>query len=94
MERITASSIPAGVLQSPEYDTTDMTVTDGDFIIMVSDGLTDLGYSTDALENLIKAQDSSNPMEIANNILAGALKNCGYNPQDDMTVLVLGIWKK
>ena len=94
VERITASSIPAGVLQSPEYETTDMTVTDGDFIIMVSDGLTDLGYSTDALENLIKAQDSPNPMEIANNILAGALRNCGYNPQDDMTVLVLGIWKK
>ena len=94
VERITSSSIPAGVMQSPEYEKSGRTLLDGDFIIMVSDGVIDAVYSTDALENIIKIQKSLNPMEIANNILAAALKECGYNPEDDMTVLVLGIWKK
>lgn len=90
---ISSSSIPVGVLNSPDYNSNRVEVYDGDFIIMVSDGILEALKSQEKLEYLIRKQESVNPSEIANNILAGALGACGYNPDDDMTVLVMGIWK-
>ena len=64
---------------------------------MVSDGVTDaLGEeNADArMEGMILKQQSTNPRELANNILSEVLAECGYNPNDDMTVLAFGVWKK
>lgn len=90
---IESDMVPVGVLSSPDYGTKRIDVEDGDFIIMVSDGILEALVTRTRLEYLIRKQESVNPSEIANNILAGALSACGYNPEDDMTVLVIGIWK-
>lgn len=46
------------------------------------------------MEDLILKQKTSNPKEMANAILSDVLSQCAYSPEDDMTVLVLGVWKK
>lgn len=91
---IQSNTVPVGVLSSPEYAGNRIEVDDGDFIIMVSDGILEALVTKTRLEYLIRKQESVNPSEIANNILAGALAACGYNPEDDMTVLVIGVWKQ
>lgn len=94
VECISSDTVPVGVLSSPKYMDNRIDVYDGDFIIMVSDGILDALVTRTRLEYLIRKQESVNPSEIANNILAGALSACGYNPADDMTVLVMGVWKQ
>lgn len=94
VDSIEASAVPMGVLNSPDYSNCRIEVEDGDFIIMVSDGILEALVTKTRLEYLIRKQESVNPSEIANNILAGALSACGYNPADDMTVLVMGVWKQ
>lgn len=94
VECISSSTIPVGVLKDPEYENNKRELYDGDFIIMVSDGIIEALGEQEKLVYLIRKQESVNPMEIANNILAGCLNSCSYNPSDDMTVLVVGVWKK
>ena len=97
MELIQSTSLPAGVFHQAEYDRSSKKLFDGDFVILVSDGLIDAlsdGGEDDRMESVILDQKSANPKEIANGILGEALEKCNYDPADDMTVLVLGIWKK
>ncbi len=97
VELIQSTSLPAGVFHQAEYDRSSKKLFDGDFVILVSDGLIDAlsdGGEDDRMESVILDQKSANPKEIANGILGEALEKCNYDPADDMTVLVLGIWKK
>lgn len=72
-------------------------LTNGDYIIMMSDGITDnfageKGF--ERLEQLINDIDTENPQEIADRVLAEALKNNRNKANDDMSVLVAGLWRK
>ena len=67
-------------------------IKDGDFIIMVSDGIVDAGKNNDFGENwliyFLKKLTTANPKEIANQILDRALELQLGDVEDDMTVLV------
>ncbi len=45
------------------------------------------------LETIIKGTAIVNPKEMAQHILKQVLNWTGKPPEDDMTVLVIGIWK-
>ena len=69
---------------------------DGDFVIMVTDGIMDalpVGEQDVLLETIIKGTVIINPKEMAQHILKQVLNWTGKPPEDDMTVLVIGIWK-
>jgi stage II sporulation protein E len=64
---------------------------------MVTDGILDSIPVDDKeafMEQLLMEIKSSNPQEIANQILENALKQSQYIPGDDMTVIAAGLWAK
>lgn len=93
---IGSEEIPIGIL--PEITTSDSVhrLNTGDFVIMLSDGITD-SFKDDpdeAVSSLIRSIETDNPQEMADRILSEAL-NCNmHRAGDDMSVLVAGIWKK
>ena len=67
----------------------------GDYVIMLSDGVSDAfsdGVGEEILTEVIGKIEYSNPGEIANQLLAYALRQSRGRIRDDMTVLVTGIW--
>lgn len=97
VETITSTSLPAGVFHDIECDSITKKLYDGDFIIMVTDGVLDalpIQNQEERIRQIILEADTNNPRELANHILEEALSCHDGKPSDDMTVLVTGIWKK
>lgn len=97
VEFVQSTSLPVGVDHKMAGETSKTKLFDGDFVVMVSDGIIDAiaeKKPEDYMEDLILKQKTSNPKEMANAILSDVLSQCAYSPEDDMTVLVLGVWKK
>ncbi len=96
VEHLNSTSLPIGVINSIEIDSVRRQLEDGDFIIMVTDGVMDalpVGEQDLLLETIIKGTAISNPKELAHHILQQVLSWTGREPEDDMTVLAVGIWK-
>jgi stage II sporulation protein E len=73
-------------------------VCNGDFLIMVSDGIVDsfknCQDSVKEVQNILQNMDSKNPQKIADDLMDEALSRCqNKEPVDDMLVLVSKIWK-
>ena len=84
-----------GILQDVDYECTRKRLEEGDYIVMVSDGVMDAlpeGAQEEKLVEFIRETDIVNPTEFARGILSQVLKSSGGMPMDDMTVLVIGIW--
>ena len=92
VDLISSSSLPVGILSEVNLDRHNVKIKDGDFIIMVSDGIVDAGKNNDFGENwliyFLKKLTTANPKEIANQILDRALELKLGDVEDDMTVLV------
>lgn len=89
---IAASSLPAGLVHSVEPDFCNKYMTANDWLIMATDGVTDVLDATDKNE-IFKLSENFNgtPKDLSDKILAYALKKSGGVPSDDMTVAVCSI---
>ena len=70
---------------------------DGDYVIMVSDGMLDFVSEVDKEEvfkNILEEINVTNPQEMADTILERILEKEEHGVRDDMTVLVAGFWEK
>lgn len=97
VDRISSGNLPLGIFQKPDAEAVGRTLMDGDYVIMVSDGILDAlsqGIGEDMLSELIGGSNLENPGEMANAILNFCIHQCRGHIRDDMTVLVIGIWKK
>lgn len=96
IETINSKTLPIGILKDVDFNIYEEYVEDGDVIIMISDGITEVNKNIlnyeDWLKEIIMSIDSINPQVIANEILKKAEKLCEGN-RDDMTVLVTKVWK-
>ena len=97
VETIQSTSLPAGMFEQMEFDTTAKKLYDGDYVIMVSDGTLDAitGENKEQiLKNIIWNTAVENPKDMAEYIVEKIMEEGdGYIP-DDMTVLIAGIWRK
>lgn len=96
VEHLSSTSLPIGVMNSIEIDSVKRKLSDGDFVIMMTDGVLDalpVGEQDILLETIIKGSRIANPRELAEHILQQVLNWTGKAPQDDMTVLVIGLWR-
>ena len=96
VEKIVSNSLPLGVLENLEAEGTTRQLADGDMVVMVTDGVMDslpVGEQDILMETLLLGTEMNNPMEMAHHILEQVLEFTGEEPLDDMTVLVIGIWK-
>ncbi len=97
LERVESSSLPAGMFQQLEVDSRSIQIEDGDFVIMMTDGVLDSleGLEKEAcMEFILSEIKSNNPQEIAHSILEKVLEVSEKTREDDMTVLVAGVWEK
>lgn len=97
VETISSTSMPVGVFNQVDFDQKSKKLYDGDYVIMMTDGVLDCVKGDDKerfMQDLILGIDLKNPNEIANYILKEALAQNEDVALDDMTVLVAGIWKK
>lgn len=95
VEIIKSTSLPIGVVPKLEIDQTVRTLSDGDIVIMVTDGVMDalpIGEQEFLMKMIIEGTKKTNPKEIAHHILEQVLECSGEIPMDDMTVLVVGMW--
>jgi stage II sporulation protein E len=92
---IKANSLPIGILQQIEIEPIQIHATAGDIIVLVSDGIVDALPGSNEKENWVanclRRMPGDNPEEIAEKILAEALKLTDGYIRDDMTVLAAKI---
>ncbi len=96
IESVASETLPVGMLGEADYDTKEKKLYDGDYVIMMSDGVPEaLG---DRLEEVLfgtgQKQTDRTPQCVAGEILRAALEACEYKPNDDMTVMVAEVVKK
>lgn len=95
---IRSSSLPMGILNSVDVEITKKRLKDGDIIVMVTDGLTEIydldtdkeGWILDALSKF----KSNNPQDIADYLINEAKVHSKGIIKDDMTVMAARIWEK
>ncbi len=95
VEVITSTTFPIGVLNEVDFDNSVKKLYDGDYVIMLSDGVLDaIPFREKELYimNLISDIEIRKPEGIAKFILDDALAYTNGRPMDDMTVLVAGIF--
>ena len=99
VKKLTSDALPPGVLPEPESEVLTADMKNGDMLIMMSDGtLGSFGKGDDQNEEkmaeFLKNCTAVNPQELANAVLNHAMACSHYEAEDDMTVLVCGLYRK
>ncbi len=97
VECISSASLPAGIFHQLEIERSSRQLQDGDFVVLVTDGVTDcLGVPMpeETMQEILGSIDTNNPEQMAKQVLERILMCTGGKAPDDMTVLAAGIWKK
>ena len=91
---VEGGALPIGVLEhtSPKYYKTTISTTD--FLIMMTDGVTDAFDNQDNFTDYLATLETLNPQELAESILSEAVRRSESIAKDDMTVLVSRIYQK
>ena len=97
IECVEADTLPIGMVQKVDYDFLVKKLYDGDYIIMMSDGVLDLipeEERVEFLQRVIGEDATENPQVIAGRILNASLLVQNFEPRDDMTVMVCGVFQQ
>lgn len=90
---IKSGSLPVGMLQNVDKSITTEHLSNGDMIILASDGLLDADSKTDIrwLEKLLSETEITDPQQMAEYLLNKAIQISGGRLRDDITILVATI---
>lgn len=95
VEALRSTSLPMGGNSTPDIESTSKKLYDGDYVIMMSDGIVESAArqnKEEVLGKIILEMDAGKPQDMANEILSKALEELGGEKEDDMTVMVAGVW--
>ena len=93
--KVEAKTLPIGMMQQVDYDSLVKKLYHGDMIIMLSDGVLDAVPESEReefLRSAIGEDADQKPQLVAGRILNASLAYQGFEPLDDMTVLVCGVY--
>ncbi len=96
VDTIIGGSLPLGVFQSVDPEAVHRQLQDGDFLVMMTDGVLEALRENDyeeTMAELIGAMPEQNPRELAEKLLHTVLCLNRGHIQDDMTIVVTGVWK-
>lgn len=95
VEIIKSTTLPLGVLEKVDYDCVTKKLYDGDYVVMISDGILDnlpVVNKEEKMAEIINSIDMKKPNAMAEEIMSQSLSCNHMKPSDDMTVLVLGLF--
>ena len=96
VEKIWIENLPLGAFGTLDLDVARRRLDEGDYVIMLTDGILESLISVGREERLteyISRLSVKNPRDMAQRILQYCISLCKGNIQDDMSVLVFGMWK-
>lgn len=96
IRRIQGHSMPIGIYSRDSFTLSEGKLEKEAYIIMLSDGILDAFRHEDGervIEELLLLKEEKNPKALANKILEEAIVASDGFPRDDMTVLVLDVWR-
>ena len=97
VECICAASLPAGLFHQLDIEKSSRQLKDGDFVVLVTDGVLDYLHvpaPEETLREIIETIETNNPGQLAKQVLERILLFTAGKVPDDMTVLAAGIWEK
>lgn len=97
IETLISGTFPMGVFPQITMEPSVRKLKDGDIIFMMSDGVMDAVIEEDKegfIKEEIKKLSTENPKEMAQRLLDAVLLQAEGIKRDDMTILVLGFWKR
>ena len=96
INKISSNDLPVGILGDIEVNTQKFDVSDGDIILMCSDGLVESKneVKNDWIETFLKNVSTNNVQKLADLILAEAIDNNLGIVQDDITIIFSKVVKK
>lgn len=96
VEQISARTLPLGIFRGTDAEIVERQMMDGDFIVMMSDGMIDAmeenGYGEDMCQ-IISKLEKQNPKDIAQTLLQYIIRVSKGIIRDDMTIIVIGVWE-
>lgn len=96
VEKIWIENLPLGAFQAMDLDVVRRRLEEGDYIIMLTDGILEgllAVHMEEKLTEFISGLTIKNPRDIAQRILQFCIGACKGHIQDDMSVMVFGMWK-
>lgn len=96
VEQIGVGNLPLGVFQNIQIQPVSRKLQDGDYLVLMTDGVLDaLGENNyeEAMYDAISEITEQNPREIAEKLLQMVIRLSGGHIMDDMTILVIGVWE-
>lgn len=90
-------SLPVGVGNNPEIDQAEMSLKNGDFVVMVTDGVLEYLHvpkPEETMREIIESIDCRHPGVLVKKIMERVLLFTGGKVQDDMTILATCVWEK
>ena len=91
---VEGNSLPLGILNELKPAVCSAPVSDGDVILLVSDGISDAFQSSGDLIDFLRTQPAKNPQSLSDALLDYAVKLNGGQKKDDMTALAVRIFKR
>lgn len=95
VECLLSTSLPVGVSFEIEIEQAVKQLSDGDFLVMITDGVLEYLHTDkpeEVLEDIISDIRTNHPGLLAKKILDGVMDCTGGEARDDMTVLCAAIW--
>ncbi|NLY42532.1 MAG: stage II sporulation protein E [Clostridiaceae bacterium] len=98
IEVVKSTSLPIGILNNIDMELSSKRLDEGDYVIMMTDGVLDSREDSIKKEEWVKEalsnMNTANPQVMADQLLKMAIENYGNRVKDDMTVMVAKVWKK
>lgn len=94
---ITSENLPVGTGAQIEIESTEMQLGNGDFVVMVTDGVLEYLHvpkPEETMQEVIESIQTNNPGILAKRIMERVMLFTGGKAKDDMTVLAACIWEK
>ena len=93
VELVNSGALPLGIIKDAKPHIQTKILCDGDYLILVSDGVVDAFDDIGKMQDFINEIKTINPQAVANDLLSYALKLSSSEPKDDMTVVVVRLIK-
>lgn len=97
VETIPSASLAAGLVQKMDFEKISRKLYDGDYLVMVTDGVLDAlphRQEEEIMKDIILQAEEVMPAQLGRHILDKVLCYSNYRAKDDMTILVAGMWNK